>query len=139
MDKEIIICTHGRFGEELVHSAEMIVGPIKDIKVFSLLPGVDPFDYRKEIQEYVNNKADTEFLCMADLYGGTPSNILASLVPSRNVNVITGLNLAMLIEVYSQLSFKEIRDLINCALETLKTSGYYVNQELEKIMKMKEG
>ena len=67
------------------------------------------------------------------------SNILASLVPSRNVNVITGLNLAMLIEVYSQLSFKEIRDLINCALETLKTSGYYVNQELEKIMKTKEG
>ena len=40
MNKEIVICTHGKFGEELVHSAEMIVGPMKNIKIFSLLPAV---------------------------------------------------------------------------------------------------
>ena len=35
MNKEIVICTHGKFGEELVHSAEMIVGPMKNIEKFS--------------------------------------------------------------------------------------------------------
>lgn len=34
MKTQLIICTHGRFGEELLRSAEMIAGPMKDIKVF---------------------------------------------------------------------------------------------------------
>ena len=76
---------------------------------------------------------------MTDLYGGTPSNVLASLIPLGNIHVITGLNLAMLIEVYSQLDYKEIKDLADCALKILKLSGYNVNEELTKMMKKKEG
>ena len=139
MNKEIVTCTHGKFGEELVHSAEMIVGPMKNIKVFSLLPAVDPFTYRSQVEQYISSKPETGFLCMTDLYGGTPSNVLASLIPLGNIHVITGLNLAMLIEVYSQLDYKEIKDLADCALKILKLSGYNVNEELTKMMKKKEG
>ena len=124
MNKEIVICTHGKFGEELVHSAEMIVGPMKNIKVFSLLPAVDPFTYRSQVEQYISSKPETGFLCMTDLYGGTPSNVLASLIPLGNIHVITGLNLAMLAD---------------CALKILKLSGYNVNEELTKMMKKKEG
>ena len=37
-----MLCTHGRFGEELIRSAEMITGPLKNVQAFSLMPGMDP-------------------------------------------------------------------------------------------------
>ena len=36
-----LICTHGRFGEELIKSAEMIGGQLKNVYAFSLLQGVE--------------------------------------------------------------------------------------------------
>lgn len=135
--KKIIICTHGKFGEELVHSAEMIVGPIKDIEVFSLLPGMNPIEYKDKIQSFIQENYGNEFLCMADLYGGTPSNMLASLIPLGNIEVVTGLNLSMLIEVYTQLKHMNLTELKKCALSTLNSSGYDLKQELQKIIERK--
>lgn len=70
MKNQILLCTHGRFGEEMIRSAEMIIRPMKHAKAFSLLPGMDPFAYRQQIQEYVEEQEDMAFLCLADLYGG---------------------------------------------------------------------
>ena len=75
---------------------------------------------------------------MTDLYGGSPSNMLAALIPSGHIEIVTGLNLAMLIEVYSKKDFLDIKTLKTCALETLRKSGFDVNEELKKILKKKE-
>ena len=45
------ICTHGRFGEEIVKSAEMIYDRLDDVKVFSLLPGMSPEEYNACIEK----------------------------------------------------------------------------------------
>lgn len=138
MKIQLILCTHGRFGEELLRSAEMIAGPMNDIKVFSLLPGMDPFDLRSEVESYLTSQEDVCYLAMTDLYGGSPSNMLAALIPSGHIEVVTGLNLAMLIEVYSKKDFLDSKALKTCALETLRKSGFDVNEELKKILKKKE-
>ena len=49
MEKDlcIFVCTHGKFGEELIKSAEMIAGKSENVYSFSLLPGMPPEEYKE--------------------------------------------------------------------------------------------
>ena len=136
--KRIVVCTHGSFGEEIIKSAEMIIGPMENVDVFSLKPGRDPFEYREEIREFLDNHLEDEFLCFVDLFGGTPSNTLAALSNRENFEIISGLNLAMLIEVYSQREFKTLEELKQLAFETYNNACKDVKAELFNRLKRKE-
>ena len=139
MKKMLMLCTHGRFGEELIRSAEMITGPLKNVQAFSLMPGMDPFDYAHMLEKWIDKHPDAQFLCLADLFGGTPSNMLSSLIRKKHIEVVTGLNLAMLIECCSQLEVLEMPQLKECALTSLRNSGFDVNVQYAEILKEKEG
>jgi PTS system mannose-specific IIA component/D-glucosaminate-specific PTS system IIA component len=122
MEKMILLGTHGRFGEELIKSAELILGEMKDVRSFSLLPGMALEDYIPSVAETLG-KLPKGTLCLVDLFGGTPCNAFCALSREYGNAVVTGLNLAMLMEVYmnkDQLSNQELADL---AVFTLKESG----------------
>ena len=125
-----MVCTHGRFGEELLKSAAMIIGEVKDVKAFSLLPGMDPFEYRSMLEEELENHDEENVLCMVDLFGGTPCNMAASLLKRNNLEVVSGLNLAMLIEVATQRETQTLEELTKTALNTLGSSGFDVGARL---------
>ena len=46
----VFVCTHGRFGEELMKSAEMIAGEAENVFAVSLMPGMQPEDYRAMLE-----------------------------------------------------------------------------------------
>lgn len=96
----IIILTHGRFGEELVKSAEMIMGPMESVKALSLLPGIEPDDFMAEVTAVVESMAEGSLL-ISDLFGGTPANVSAAISMNKNVSAVAGLSLGMLIEAVS--------------------------------------
>jgi mannose/fructose-specific phosphotransferase system component IIA len=93
----IFILTHGRVGEELVNSAQMILGPLKDVYTFPLLTGMSPEEYREQIVK-VMDMAPEGSIIMTDLFGGTTSNIAALLSQKYRVSAVSGVNMAMLIE-----------------------------------------
>lgn len=93
----ILIVTHGNFGEELIKSAEMIVGAQQNVKALSLLPSVDPEDFVKEIAAALSGMSE-ETLIMSDLFGGTPSNASAAIISHSGKSAVTGVNMPMLIE-----------------------------------------
>jgi PTS system mannose-specific IIA component/D-glucosaminate-specific PTS system IIA component len=69
-----------------------------------------------------------------DLYGGTPCNVLTALTRKYNHNVITGLNLPMLIELYMSTNDSENLDMdevIKNCIENLQSSGVHTNKMLE--------
>lgn len=120
----LILCSHGEFAKELVKSAEMIIGHIDNLLVFPLLPGISMDVYRQKIVSGMNTMgAKDEYLCLVDLYGGTPCTTVLSLMKDYHMNVVTGLNLAMLIEVYVALSHEGEVDMCDLAYETLIHSG----------------
>ncbi|WP_294687887.1 PTS sugar transporter subunit IIA [uncultured Faecalicoccus sp.] len=84
-----VLVTHGRFGEELKNSAEMIMGPLEDTYCISLIEGMDPLELKD---------APTNTIIMTDLFGGTPSNTAAMFAFEKEYSIICGLNLPMLIE-----------------------------------------
>jgi mannose/fructose-specific phosphotransferase system component IIA len=93
----IVIVTHGKFGEELVKSAEMIMGPMESVKALSLMPGMEPADFMAEINRVLESMAEGSLL-ISDLFGGTPANVSAAISTTRNVSAVAGLSLGMVIE-----------------------------------------
>lgn len=129
-DLWIFVCTHGRFGEELIKSAEMIAGDVENVYSFSLLPGMEPEQFAKQLQDKLD-EAPAQVLCMVDLFGGTPCNICATLSKDYDLHLLTGVNLSMYIELTSQKNNYSIDELMTLGVDTLKNSGRNVLAELK--------
>lgn len=95
--------THGHLGRELVAAAEMIVGDISHIRAVSIGWHDDVNDARKDIEKQID-ETDTGagVLILTDMFGGTPSNIAFSLHEPGRIDVVTGVNLPMIIKIVSQ-------------------------------------
>lgn len=133
----LLICTHGDFGAEIIRSAAMIVGEPKDVRSVSLLPGMDPFTYRQEIVRVLEEAKDKNIFCMVDFFGGTPCNMAASLLKEWKMQIVSGLNLAMLLEVMIQREEAAFDELTAVALKALGSSGFDVGRRLEELRLMK--
>ncbi|MGX8850479.1 PTS sugar transporter subunit IIA [Amedibacillus sp. YH-ame10] len=129
-DIKIFVCSHGKFCEELIKSAEMIAGKVENVFAFPLLQGMPPEDYKMLLEEELK-KGPSKVLCLVDLFGGTPCNTCAILSKTYDMEAITGLNLAMYLEVTSQMMqvpFEELKEIGIC---TLQESG----KDVLKILK----
>ncbi|MGG7141888.1 PTS sugar transporter subunit IIA [Clostridium nigeriense] len=129
----IVIATHGKFGEEIIKSAEMIVGKMNNLKSVSLMPSMSFEDFTKEADAVLSNlSGDT--LVLVDLYGGTPCNVFTALTKKYNHNVITGLNLPMLIDLYINTNDSNdvnVKEVIENCISILKTSCVHTNTMLD--------
>ena len=123
MDAYIYILNHGKFGEELIRSAELITGKIDKIKAFSLLPGMSIEEFYDNVQSAI--KEDSPSIVLCDLYGGTPSNVAMMLSAKYDFSIICGVNLAMLIELaIARENETNVDELINKVFKTAKESVY---------------
>lgn len=93
----IILMTHGEAGVGLKKSAEMIMGELEDVYCMTLREGQDPMEYVSELRGLLG-RAPEDTIILTDLFGGTPSNTAAAFALQKNYRVVSGLNLAMLIE-----------------------------------------
>lgn len=123
MEPYVYILNHGKFGEELIKSAELITGKIEKIKTFSLLPGMSIEEFYDNVQSTIEEDSPKIVLC--DIYGGTPSNVAMMLSAKYDFRIICGMNLAMLIElVISRSNGKNVDEMINKAFNAAKESVY---------------
>lgn len=110
----IVIATHGKFGEELLKSAEMIVGKTDNVYTASLLPDMSFDDFAAKVKalfEQIQGPA----IALVDLYGGTPSNVLTVLTKKYGHQVITGLSLPMFIDLYMKSIAEKVPDVMEMA------------------------
>lgn len=130
----IVVTAHGEMADGLIESASMIVGPIKKIRGVALREGESPETMSDEIREAVASLDEGEgVLILLDLFGGTPSNVCAALTRELNIEVISGVNLPMLLEVVlkrESLSLREFRDV---AQKAGKKGIVSINEIVEKI------
>ena len=118
----VVVVTHGQLATELLNAAETIVGDLPHFTAVSIGWHDDVDQAREEIGraiERVREKAGTpdapaDVLVLADMFGGTPANLGVTFLEKDKVEVITGLNLAMLMKLARPL--KEM-DLLTLARE----------------------
>src|SRR5689334_8915196 len=106
----VVVVTHGQLATELVNSAEMIVGDLPQFAAVSIGWHDDVDRAREEIGRAIERVqasaggTDAEpasVLVLTDMFGGTPANLGVTFVSER-VEVITGVNLPMLIKLARQ-------------------------------------
>src|SRR5687768_10645500 len=95
----IVIVTHGQLATELLNAAEMIVGDLSRFAAVSIGWHEDTADAREEIAQAIARVQEGQgVLIMTDMFDGTPSNLAMTFL-GQNVEVITGVNLPMLIKL----------------------------------------
>lgn len=97
----VVVVTHCHLAEELIAAAQLVVG--EDLKQFQSV-SIDPREGSEEIREKIISairKVDEGqgVLILTDMYGGTPSNISLSFLEEKKIEVITGVNLPMLLKL----------------------------------------
>ncbi len=96
----VLITTHGNLGSELIKAAELIRGSLKGIVHVSVDQTKGVEDLKKEISTAIKKLDQGRgVLILTDLFGGTPSNISLSFLKEGKVEVITGVNLPMLLKL----------------------------------------
>lgn len=115
----VVVVTHGQLARELLNAAEAIVGDLPQFSAVSLGWHDDVEDAREEIRQAITALQEgSGVLVLTDMFGGTPSNIGMTFLEPNKVEVVTGVNLPMLIKLSN---LREWPDLVAVARELRET------------------
>lgn len=96
----VVVVTHGQLATELLNAAEAIVGDLPQFTAVSIGWHDDVEDAREEIRKAIDRvQTGDGVLLLTDMFGGTPSNLGVTFLEPDRVEVITGVNLPMLIKL----------------------------------------
>jgi len=94
----IVVLSHGQFAGEAVKSAAMLVGHGERLASEGVLEGDTPETFYTRVHRIIEQVDDgSGVIALVDLFGGTPNNTVYQLKREKNVRIITGFNLPMLI------------------------------------------
>jgi len=96
----VLVVTHGSFGAALLEAAQMILGPQLGVDAVSVLvsKGVDEIVVALKAG-VANLDSGMGVMVLTDLFGGTPTTLSLSLLKGGNLEVVSGVNLPMLLKV----------------------------------------
>ena len=95
----IVVAAHGRLAEELLRTAEGVVGPLPQTRAISIGGGGDGSAALRAAIAAVDEGEGVVML--TDLLGGSPTNLCLGVLKEREVEVVTGVNLPMLLKLGS--------------------------------------
>ena len=126
----IVVVTHGALAAELVNAARTIVGDIPRIASVSIGWTDDMLVAREAIERALAEVGGEEALILTDMFGGTPTNVSLPFLSPR-VEIVTGVNLPMLIKVTS-LREGDLLEVARVARDQGKGAIYVASEILER-------
>lgn len=129
----IIIGTHGSFSKELINSAELIYGKLENVNYITFLPGEGQDDLINKYSSIIDKvNSDSKTLFLVDLFGGSPFNAASLLaLDNDNMDVVTGVNLPMLLEVYTNVDNSTLDELVQIAINSAQKSICSLKKSIE--------
>ncbi len=99
----VIVVSHGELARALVDSASLLVGEGERLACTGIFPGDDPGEFYERVRECaLSVDGGCGVVALADLYGGTPNNVLYKLSREINLRIVTGANLPMVMHVIAE-------------------------------------
>lgn len=112
MKPGVVIVTHYGLGQEFLHALRQIVPTAPDFRVVSIDPAQSVDEMRNAIAKELEAADEGRgVLVLTDMFGGTPSNISLSFMKEHRVEVLTGVNLPMLIKLATLRDEKPLDEL----------------------------
>jgi mannose PTS system EIIA component len=99
----IVLVTHAGLADELVHAAELILGPLDAVAAVSISREMSVDTAKEKLQNALKmvDENNAGVMILTDLFGGTPTNISAEFLQDGTVEILTGVNLPMLVKAVS--------------------------------------
>lgn len=133
-----VIVSHGQVANELLAAAETVVGDLSNIMAVSIGWHDDVEMAKDEISRAIKQVSDgSGVLVLTDMFGGTPTNISAMYFKEGEVEIVTGVNLPMVIKLASNRSEKTLSEMAKEVEEQGKQAIYRTSALLEP-QKMKK-
>lgn len=129
----VILVTHPNLGDEFLRSAELICGKFKNVAVVSIDTKKEVEELRREIAAAIKSvDLGKGVLILTDMFGGTPSNMSLAFLEEGRVEVLTGLNLPMLIKIFNCREGKSLKELAYLAKEAGQRNINLASEILQK-------
>lgn len=127
-----VLVSHGQLANELLAAAETVIGDLSHIVAVSIGWHDDVDAAKDEIARAIKNVSQgVGVLLMTDMFGGTPTNISAMFLEDGKVEIVTGVNLPMVIKFATQAEEAALSDLAKEVEEQGKQSIYRTAALLE--------
>ena len=117
----LVLVTHGGLAVEFISAMEHVVGPQENTAAVCIGPDDDMERRREDIQKAVGSVETGEgVIILTDMFGGTPSNLAISIMESKSIEVIAGVNLPILVKLASIRGTLDLQSAIAKAQEAMK-------------------
>ncbi len=108
----IVIVAHGRLGVELKSAVESIVGPLEGFRAVEVPPEAALHQIRPLIETAIHAvETGDGVLVLTDLFGGTSTNVSLSFLEEGRVDVLSGVNLPMLMKISTSRTGRSLGEL----------------------------
>ena len=111
----LVLVTHGRLAEELRLAMEHVVGAQRNVEAVCIGPDDDIETCRADVRERLGRVDQGDgVVLLTDMFGGTPSNLAISMM-REGVEVLSGVNLPMLVKLAKVRSSQTLQECVDCA------------------------
>jgi len=128
----LVVVAHAGLAAELITAAEMIVGPIERAVAVEIKPDDSVDAIRGALNSAISSVSMDGIIIMTDMFGGTPSNMSLSFLEDNRVEVLTGVNLPMLIKFASDRNRLQVAELAaqirDCGRDGVTVAGDYLKK-----------
>lgn len=131
----VIVVTHGEFGKYLLDAAQTILGPQENCAHIAVEGVLEMTGLLAELKSTVARlEKGNGVIILTDMFGGTPSNISLSLLQTSKVDVLTGVNLPMILRVLAMRD-KPLAELVleakKAAIHGIVAAGEVLTRKIE--------
>ncbi len=130
----IIILAHGELGPQFINTARLIgLNSEESLLAIAVSPGDSTDLLRDQVSQAIKSVEQGQgVLILTDLFGGTPTNLSLSFLKDGKVEVVTGLNLPMIIKAINSRSDHDLRTLAKLASEAGKENIFLAGDFLRQ-------
>ncbi|KOF58169.1 MULTISPECIES: PTS sugar transporter subunit IIA [Clostridium] len=132
----IIAISHGPYAKSLIESVEMVYGKQEKVKAICLGQDESLESLQIKINDAVKSLGLEKILIIVDLLGGTPYNATSMQLNDPNINVITGLNMPMLLHVLPHIN-ESLEEVSKIAIESGKNGIVNVSEKFRSLNEAK--
>jgi PTS system mannose-specific IIA component len=126
----LVLVAHAGLARELLTAAEMIVGKMGLAEAVGISPDDSVENIRNNVTEAIKKVSSGGVIIMTDMFGGTPSNMSLSFLKDNVVEVLTGVNLPMLLKFAVEREKAGVAELARmlkeCGQESISVAGDYL-------------
>lgn len=129
----LLLVSHGKIAESFLEVCREILGPVEGVQV---VPLAEPIDQERVMEQIHKARKEIDkgkgILILTDMFGGTPANLCFSLLEDPMVEVLTGMNLPMVLKILSGRQEAGLAEMARIAMGCGRENIYLAREILEE-------